>query len=241
MRTIGICAVALLCAAPAPAAQDSTRVQAHAAVDSVRVPAKHRALRPAEVKKRKAPPIDVRALAALQSAPESPAPARAAAGTSASALPLIGVSFLIAGGSTVLILWILARASGKRRGPARASVQPGSRPAGSAAPDVLSAASDEEGAAPAIDASLEEEDDPFCGVGKEMRSAREEFALAMRMHAAPLGDGLRRGAVESCGEHSSLAERVKIARRLGVGRGEIDLALRLQKLETIVPAKEETA
>ncbi|HTO92869.1 MAG TPA: hypothetical protein VMM80_00815 [Bacteroidota bacterium] len=244
MRTLWLVTLAFVCAAGAVAAHDSTAVPAGAAPDSARAVVRHRAVRPADAKKRKAPPIDVRALAALQAPPDAPALSRPAGG-SRSALPLIALSLLIAGGSTALILRILARSLRKSpRAPAR-----GAQAAGGAGRDGVPSAShcprEEDETAPLVAAggagADDEEDDPFYGVGKEMRSAREEFALAMRMHAAPMGDGLRRGAVEACGENSSLAERIKIARRLGVGRGEIDLALRLQKLETIVPAEEETA
>ncbi|HTS00401.1 MAG TPA: hypothetical protein VML00_11645 [Bacteroidota bacterium] len=239
MRTIWICALALLCAAPSLAAGDSTRVPARAAVDTARMSARHRTARPGESKKRKAPPIDVRALAALQAAQESPASAATTPARSGSALPLLGVSLLIAGGSTGVILWILARVQRRQRRPARASVRADGRLPGDAPAGPPHDPAGDRSAPAVVDAVDEEEDDPFYGVGKEMRGAREEFALAMRMQSTPLGDSLRRGAVEACGEHASLAERVKIARRLGVGRGEIDLALRLQKLETIVPAEEE--
>jgi len=240
MRTIWLFALALLCAAPSLAAGDTAGVPARVAADSAHVSAKHRAVRPADSRKRKAPPIDVRALAALQAAPESPASGAATPARSGSALPLLGVSLLIAGGSTGLILWVLARLLGKRSRPARASLRSDGRQPGNAPVGPAHDPAGDRSAPAVVDAVDEEEDDPFYGVGKEMRGAREEFALAMRMQSAPLGDSLRRGAVEACGDDASPAERVKIARRLGVGRGEIDLALRLQKLETIVPAEEET-
>jgi len=238
MKSVIMCAFALFLSAPLFGAPDSAAAQGPRARDTVLAQARHRVIRAGDVKKRKSPPVDVRALAALQAAAESPAPAQASSGTSRSALPLVAVSLLIAGGSTGLMLWVMARVVAKRRRPAAAEV----RAPLSAAPNAAHPAPDEEDADPAAPAGKdEEEDDPFCGVGKEMRSAREEFALAMRIHAAPMGDGLRRGAVEACGEHASPADRVKIARRFGVGRGEIDLALRLQKLETIVPGEEEHA
>jgi hypothetical protein len=90
-----------------------------------------------------------------------------------------------------------------------------------------------------------EEDDGFYDVGKDLRSARGELSLAMRLHAGPMADGTRRRARSACSADASNAERVKVAKRLGIGRGEIDLALRLQKLEEIiepdVTAEEEKA
>ncbi|HUI10278.1 MAG TPA: hypothetical protein VL221_08120 [Bacteroidota bacterium] len=272
MRTLWLCTLSIVigatCGARAtPAAPDSTTTRsAHdltalhapndsakasashksetvrAANDSARLPLQRAAVRRAQARVKKEPPVDVRALAALQSQPEPASLAQAGPGSARAALPLVAVSLAIAGGSTALILWLLARSSRNRRRTARAPA------AAAQAPAVSRVSADEEEPsggpevaplAPQASALMEEEeDDPFRGIGKEMRGAREEFALAMRMQASPLGDGLRRSAREACGENATVAERVKIARRLGVGRGEIDLALRLQKLETIVPAEE---
>jgi len=219
MRTLWLCTLVLLLSVPALAAPDSLATAP-----------RPRAARAAEPKRRRAAPVDIRAIAALQAASEAPAQAPPSAPNPASALPLLGASLLIAGGSTALILWLFTRTAARRRRPAPAPADAAAAPAAA-----------EEEALPAAQPEDTEEDDPFYGVGKEMRSAREEFALAMRLHAAPMGDGLRRETVEACGENASIADRVKIARRLGVGRGEVDLALRLQKLEAIVPAEEENA
>ncbi len=178
----------------------------------------------------KAPPIDIRALSIdqprqakepvpAQVAPQAPEVSRTAAFLAA---------LVVAASSTILLLLFVVRR------PAGVTAVP--RAAAAPAAAVQSTGEGEREDAP--DVRVPDEEDDFYGVGKDMRSAREEFALAMRLHTGSMGDGSRRQARSACSAGATVAERVRVARRLGIGRGEIDLALRLQKLETI-PAEEE--
>ena len=187
----------------------------------------------------KTPPIDLRALSAGEPRPASePAqvPQTPRRGASGSAIPLVVAAVFVAACSTAIILFFVARASARRStGPV-----PVAR-----APRVPEYARAEEGEAAAGTEQYppvrEEEEDGFFGVGRDLRGAREEMALAMRLHSGAMGDGSRRSARSACAADATTAERVKVAKRLGIGRGEIDLALRLQKLESKISSEVKTA
>ena len=182
------------------------------------------------------PPVDVRALSAAEPRGASEhAPAPAPQGGPRAALPVVLAAVLAAACSTALILFFVARAT-LRRSPAPAPVARLVQPAECAPVENDGAASSAE---PAVPASGDE--DGFFGVGRDLRAARGEMALAMRLHSGAMGDGARRSARGACSLDATTAERVKVARRLGIGRGEIDLALRLRKLESSLSGEGKTA
>jgi hypothetical protein len=182
-----------------------------------------------DVKKGKTAPVDVRALyeaemrAGAEAAGPLPAPPRGPAP------PVFAISLVIAAASTVLIMLVVYRAM--RRRPIS--------PALPAAPVSCDDGVEEEELRVPEAAESPDDEDAFYGVGRDLRSTRGEFALAMRLHSGSMGEGSRRSARGACSADATTAERVKVARRLGIGRGEIDLALRLRKLESITPVEEE--
>ncbi|HUI65723.1 MAG TPA: hypothetical protein VL126_12855, partial [Bacteroidota bacterium] len=155
------------------------------------------------------------------------------------ALLVIVASTAIAASSTVIILLLVARLGGRRPWqfsnhlrreraglPAASNDEgfaqledPGER--GSTGPDGTMGAND----------PAEEGPDEFFDLGKDLRRQREEIALAMRLHAGPLLDATRSRARSACKSGATAAERVKMAKRLGIGRGEIELAMRLKNIE----------
>ena len=184
-----------------------------------------------DVKKGKTAPVDVRALYESEmranAEPVTPVPAPVRTPVP----PVLAIAIVIASVSTSLILLFVYRAA------RRPSV---SRPPLAMPLPREEARDEEEPRVTSADAPLDEED-AFYGVGKDLRSSREEFALAMRLHSGSMGEGSRRSARSACSADATTAERVKVARRLGIGRGEIDLALRLRKLESNTPVEEEIA
>jgi hypothetical protein len=142
---------------------------------------------------------------------------------------------LVAACSTGLILFFVARASGRGHAP------PASRARPSRSAEYVPPEPEDAGYAPESGVSVQEDEDGFFGVGRELRGAREEMALAMRLHSGAMGDGARCSARGACSADATTAERVKVAKRLGIGRGEIDLALRLRKLESTVSTEGKTA
>ncbi|HTY59144.1 MAG TPA: hypothetical protein VMF59_10015 [Bacteroidota bacterium] len=211
-----------------PAPRPAPRTAAARTDSAARVSPAAKAPRPA-VKAARKPPIDVRALASEQTNAgfENHTAAPVQAGERKSGVFALVSALIVAGVSTLLILLLVARRSARRRIP--------SAPVSVTAP-LAGEEETEESPLPA-DAQAEEEDS-FFGVGRDLRSARGEMDLAMRLHAGSMGDGSRRRARSACSADATIAQRVKVAKRLGIGRGEIDLALRLQKLE-IVPTEGE--
>lgn len=186
----------------------------------------------------KAPPIDLRALSAAESRPAAEpvqVPQTPRRGVPPAGLPAVFAAVFVAACSTAIILFFVVRASARRSpGPAPLARAP-------RAPEDVAAAQGEAGGVTEPDAPVPEEEDGFFGVGKDLRGAREEMALAMRLHSGTMGEGSRRSARSACAADASTAERVKVAKRLGIGRGEIDLALRLQKLESTLSSEVKTA
>ncbi len=173
----------------------------------------------------KTPPIDVRALSAAEPrAAAEAAPAILRPVASGGGLPVVLAAFFVAACSTALVLFFVHRVSRRERtAPATAACP--QKAADRAAPLPDGREFDGEGGIP-----VAEVEECFDGVGRELRSSRAEFALAMKLHSGALGDDAGRRARSACRADATTAERVKVARRLGIGRGEIDLALRLQKL-----------
>ena len=191
--------------------------------------------RQADDRKWKMPLIDVRALsgAVTRTAAES-VPVSSRQGASGAGLPVALAAVLAAACSTAVILFFVARSSGR----GRASLAAPARPHRSA--EHAPAAPDDAGYAPESGVPVPEDEDGFFGVGRELRGARGEMALAMRLHSGAMGDGSRRSARSACSIDATTAERVKVAKRLGIGRGEIDLAVRLRKLESTLSTEGKT-
>jgi|GEM_PF-3288538 len=189
----------------------------------------------ADVRKWKVPPVDVRALAASETRASESAPASPRQGSSGAGLPVLLAAVLVAAVSTALILVFVARASG--RGNGSPAVPPPPRE------EAVSSPAEPEGVVYAGEpgGSVPEEEDGYFGVGRGLRGARGEMALAVRLHSGAMGDGSGRSARSACGADATNAERVKVAKRLGIGRGEIDLALRLRKLESTISTEVKTA
>ena len=162
----------------------------------------------------------------------------AAAGNSG--VPVFAMAFVIAACSTVLVLVLVVRASGKARARRRCAAGP-EIPATRDVPEIAETVDDEEERVAEEERSVPDDDDEFYGVGKGLRGTREELALAMRLHSGSMGDSTRRRARSACSADATTAERVRAAKKLGIGRGEIDLALRLQKLESQTPVEGEIA
>ena len=153
----------------------------------------------------------------------------------AGTVPALMTAFVVAACSTALILALVVRASGKRHAPGRPHAEPDSR-------EIPDTESEEAGRIVAgEEPAPDDDDDGFFGLGRDLRSAREELALALRLHSGPMGEGSRRCARTACSADATTADRVRVAKRLGIGRGEIELALRLQKLESNTPVEGEIA
>lgn len=170
---------------------------------------------------------------------------RAAAGNSG--VPVFATAFAVAACSTVLVLAFVVRSSRKARARRRRAA--GTEiPAGRDMQEIVETAGDEEERFVAAETSAPEDDEAeaeaeaeeFYGVGEGLRGTREELALAMRLHSGTMGESTRRRAMSACSADATTAERVRAAKKLGIGRGEIDLALRLRKLETNAPGEGET-
>jgi hypothetical protein len=161
-------------------------------------------------------------------------------GVWSSGVPVFAMAFVIAACSTVLILTYVVRASGKARPRWRLAAGP-EIPATPEAPEIPGTEDDEHERVVVRESAAPDDDDEFYGVGKGLRGTRGELALAMRLHSGSMGDCSRRRARSACSADATTAERVRAAKKLGIGRGEIDLALRLQKLESHTPGEGKNA
>jgi hypothetical protein len=232
-RSITVALLAASCALPAVSAPGAD-TSASDTIHAVRTAPQHAAARqdsaahPVRAAKRKMPPIDIRALASGQAttAPGTPVAPAVRPAERTSGFTALVAALVVAGSSTMLILLAIARRGGRKRTV--------SLPV----PDAVTAAETDVEEPVALPESTDDDEETLFGVGGDLRNARGEFDLAMRLHSGSMGDGARRSARSACTPDATTAQRVKVAKRLGIGRGEIDLALRLQKLES-VPAEEE--
>lgn len=213
-----------------------------------RAPAQGAAAEP-EVRERTSGLIDVAAIARAQVEAEnrpanprarttnSPVAAPAKAGSS---LLLIGLMAMVALTSGGLVLFVMRRTGSAPVQPAPSSAAPLQHP-GQARTTVFSV-DEEPFPAEEQEESAEEEDserETSLQLARSFRRGSEEITLSRRLHtqpAAPLSVGKMQ---QILARSTTLTQRLHAARKLGVGRGELDLALKLKTLRPASPKNEE--
>ncbi|HXX62782.1 MAG TPA: hypothetical protein VEO56_03210, partial [Bacteroidota bacterium] len=182
-------------------------------------------------------PAEISGLAPATKEDSSRAAMAAEAARGDKALPVIAASVAIAAGSTVIILLVIVR-FGKRSPPAtrlrRGETGIAGAPMNEELPepeDLAERGSTGTGRNALASDSDNDGKDGFFDLGNGLRRQREEIALAMRLHTGPLLDASRCRARLACKSGATASERVRMAKRLGIGRGEIELAMRLKNME----------
>lgn len=164
----------------------------------------------------------------IQSAPG--APDRQGTRTAGLFLSVL-LSLTVSAAGTIAILWFFVRRK-KRVSDRRPADAPGSEPETLSLPRLsLPATQDPQESTVRSSLPEVEEDNPGLDLAERFQRSRSELDFAIQLSSMPYAHGLEKELTGTHAASMTMAQRTVVAKKLGVGRGELDLIANLSKMK----------